>query len=61
MIPFHHDLQTFLYLCQDGIRIAGELGIADVERSHVTMIPLLENGGLEMTRTSDLFRVKEAL
>jgi len=33
MIPLHYHFHALLDLGKDGIRIAGEIGVADVERS----------------------------
>jgi hypothetical protein len=37
VVPLHDHLDAFLDLCKDGVRIAGEIGVADVQRSHTTM------------------------
>ena len=61
MIPLHNHFHACLDFCQDGIRIAGEIGVANVESSHIHDDTSLVGGGPERTRISDLFRVKEAL
>ena len=38
MIPLNDDLRAFLDLRNDSVRIAGEIGVADVKRSHNTII-----------------------
>ena len=61
MVPFHNHFHAFLYLRKDGVRVAGEIGIADVKRPHITMILLWRGGGPDRTRICDLLRVKQTL
>ena len=65
MITLNDHFHAFLNLRKDGVRVAGEIGVADVKRPHITIIryrPFFSaDGGLAATRTPDLYRVKVAL
>ncbi len=61
MVSLNDHFYAFLDFRQDGVRIAGEIGITDVQRSHITMILLWRGGGPDRTRICDLVRVKHAL
>lgn len=61
VVSLYDDFNTCLDLCQDGIGIAGEFGVADVQRSQKTTVLRWRDGGLDRTRICDLLRVKQAL
>ena len=57
MVSLDDHFHPLLDLCQHCIGIAGEIGVADVQRIHIHG-NTAGNGGPVQTRTADPYRVK---